>query len=508
MSTPSLSLASILSSATPAILNNVAAPLAAAAQLICLGHTGSSPSHATELVAAFTAATAVTAFVANVANFVLVVTMAKVGRALGAKQWAALSATVLSALAVATCTGAMCALLLLACSSPVLSAFSLPAAAREQAVAFWPYAVARLPPLLLLKSATGVLVGYQRLRLASLLSTLLALADAAAFYAILQPLQLGLPAAGLAVAITCSVAALVALAAVIALPPPEACGEVRLCACRSARTSSPSSTPGLEIDSAGILELACDSVNVLLRSLLLSGSVLAITVASSPLGAAALSAHAIILQLWMITSYVVDGFADVGTMIGSRLLGRGQAHLMRPLTLKLAAIGLATGLLASTLLTIYQDPIASVFTRDVATRAALLPIWPLLGALQPINSLVFVYDGLLYATQSFVFIRNALGLGVCLVFVPGLALAVTAHSLSAIWTAKACLNIWRCGSALFRIHVQLWPLWTPPSDTLPDSRTSSPKSPARVDISPSISPSISPDMFCCLKRRAQGQVLL
>ncbi len=34
---------------------------------------------------------------------------------------------------------------------------------------------------------------------------------------------------------------------------------------------------------------------------------------------AALAAHQIVAQLWLLTSYVTDGFAVAGTVLGSRL---------------------------------------------------------------------------------------------------------------------------------------------------------------------------------------------
>ena len=72
-----------------------------------------------------------------------------------------------------------------------------------------------------------------------------------------------------------------------------------------------------------------------------------------------------------------------------------------------------------------------------------------------------MYDGVLYATRSFAYIRNALTVGFMLIFAPALALVVgSTHSLLGVWTAKATLNIWRCATALYRIHIQLWPEWT------------------------------------------------
>lgn len=42
-------------------------------------------------------------------------------------------------------------------------------------------------------------------------------------------------------------------------------------------------------------------------------------VAVAPLGAAAVGAHAVVLQLWMVTSYVVDGSSRVaGRVVAPR----------------------------------------------------------------------------------------------------------------------------------------------------------------------------------------------
>jgi Na+-driven multidrug efflux pump len=43
--------------------------------------------------------------------------------------------------------------------------------------------------------------------------------------------------------------------------------------------------------------------------------------AASRLGTSALAAHAVVSQLWLLTSYFVDGFAVAGTVLGSRLAG-------------------------------------------------------------------------------------------------------------------------------------------------------------------------------------------
>jgi len=48
------------------------------------------------------------------------------------------------------------------------------------------------------------------------------------------------------------------------------------------------------------------------------------------LGTATLAAHQVVAQLWMLTSYVVDGFAVAGTVLGSRLASLGPAGAREP----------------------------------------------------------------------------------------------------------------------------------------------------------------------------------
>ena len=105
-----------------------------------------------------------------------------------------------------------------------------------------------------------------------------------------------------------------------------------------------------------------------------------------------------------------------------------------------------------------QGWIISLFTQSEATIGILQHyLWPLVCIVQPLNSLVFVYDGLLYASQSFAFTRNVMVLGFCLVFCPLIAVVQLAvQALWGVWLAKAALNVCRLLGGILRIHFQ----WT------------------------------------------------
>ena len=152
-------LVSVLRASAPATLNQMAAPIAMALQLAMFGHFLS-----TESVAAWIAIGATVQFVAGLANFLLVVSMARVSHALGAKDWAVLCSTVRYALVAACTVGVAAATLLLLLRQRVLALMGL---SEATAAAYYLLAVGRLPFLMLLRTASGVTVGYQRLGVAA-----------------------------------------------------------------------------------------------------------------------------------------------------------------------------------------------------------------------------------------------------------------------------------------------------------------------------------------------------
>ena len=189
---------------------------------------------------------------------------------------------------------------------------------------------------------------------------------------------------------------------------------------------------------------------------------LALSLAAASLGTAALAAHAAALQVWMLMSYVVDGFADVGTMLGAKLLGAGEFSAMRALVRRLDVLGVASGAAAAAGLAVSLDPLAHLWLAgDAAAAAALASVWPLLCAMQLPNAMVWVWDGVMYASNdSLPYIRNALAVGALGVFAPALWCALVFDpSLRTVWLAKALLNAWRAATAGWRVHAQLWPTW-------------------------------------------------
>ena len=126
----------------------------------------------------------------------------------------------------------------------------------------------------------------------------------------------------------------------------------------------------------------------------------------------------------MLTSYIVDGFADVGTMYGAKLLGAHKYKDFCTLRDRLALMGGATGVACGAGLWALREQVIGLFLGHGVppeSRAALEHLWPLLSGMQMTNSLVFVYDGLMLAAAQFAFVRNVLVTGTLCIFLPALA---------------------------------------------------------------------------------------
>jgi hypothetical protein len=94
-----------------------------------------------------------------------------------------------------------------------------------------------------------------------------------------------------------------------------------------------------------------------------------------------------------------------------------------------------------------------MFTGNAETREALRGVWTILVVAQPINAAVFVYDGFIYASHSFAYVRQVMIAGVGLIFLPTLYLANRPTvTLRGIWIAKLALNAWRLVCLAVRVH--------------------------------------------------------
>ncbi|KAG7673815.1 hypothetical protein Ndes2437B_g01988 [Nannochloris sp. 'desiccata'] len=219
----------------------------------------------------------------------------------------------------------------------------------------------------------------------------------------------------------------------------------------------------LEAEDESLLDFVKDGLAMLVRSMVLQFTFFATLVAASRLGTENLAAHSVVNQLWTCISYAVDGVAAAGIVLGSRLAAQSHdpskaadaKYHLKLLIKRVLGAGLLAGVVAGGAFAIWRDGIIELFTKDPAAKEILQGgIWAVLVSSQPINGLVFVYDGLMYSSQNFIFIRNYMILGFFLVFCPLLAVEIDQwQTLWGVWIANCAFNTWRAAGAAYLIHI-------------------------------------------------------
>ncbi|GAQ78988.1 MATE efflux family protein [Klebsormidium nitens] len=496
--------------AIPSMLLSGAAPLAVTVQTAMLGQK------ATELLAAWAVVSATTNSAVVVFNFLIVGVTAKVSLAVGAKAWRQVGARIRLALASALCAGILAAFLLAALKRPIFTIMDTNPAVQKPAEQYYFLRVLGLPSQLLAMAVVGILQGYKRVYLVATINIGRLVFEVAASYVSLFYFDWGMWGVGVSNITAVTMAFVAGLILVMTLPPQDGKGQIPLlppewggcwqncCSPGKNRPSSrfdfddspdpstrllapegqhfdeekgpPSEEPRVE-EHGGTWDFIWDGLSTIMRSALIQITFFLSLVCASRLGMYAVAAHQVIMQLWLITVYVVDGFANAGTIVGSDLAGRMEASRgpqalfilfeLRKLTRRLLIMGNGVGFLVAIVYFFGQERIISAFTYDEGTKAQLRTVWLLLTVVQPLNATVFIYDGLIYASQSFNYMANCMFVGFIVIFLPFCgASAFYFKNLLWVWIAKAAFNLFvRFFAASHRIHFHwLRPKWAEGKD--------------------------------------------
>ena len=424
-----------------------------------------------ENLAAYAAISATCTFVLNIFNFLVTVTMAQVSKAVGGNDWRNVGRQFLIAVLTAIFVGTACAFALFYLREHVFYIMGLSESVQNIAATPYNIRLITIPFMMVQRVCSGCLSGYMRLKSLASLAVVVSIVEVFSQFYALEVLRGGLLEATIGRLVTSIFGSVLAMVLVVLLPPERAQGAIEICQCCHRRQSTEKENSELlstvllddgdETETGGnctetFVEYFTASRDTTIRSVLLTGSVYAMSVVAGNLGTDALAAHQIVLTLWMVTSYFCDGFADVGTMLGAKLLaGSDPGKFKQVIVLRnlLLLYGISTGLVAGLVLFAFEDDIFTLFhVHDGHTKDILILVWPILSFMQIINACVFVLDGLIYAAQAFSFVRNLMFVACVLVFSPAIFVVTTVsayHSLFYLWIGKTCLNSVRAVGAFW-----------------------------------------------------------
>ena len=178
------------------------------------------------------------------------------------------------------------------------------------------------------------------------------------------------------------------------------------------------------------------SGDLFLRTIMLNVTFYLATRYATGYGAEVVAAHTIALNIWLFSSFFIDGYANAGNAIAGRLLGEGNDGGLYGLGVRISKtsfwIGATMGLIY-----VFAYPImAEIFTSDPEVIHAFNTVFWLVILSQPINAIAFALDGFYKGVGHTKFLRNLLAGATVLGFIP---VAVGFHylhpSLLGIWIA-------------------------------------------------------------------------
>jgi MATE family multidrug resistance protein len=183
-----------------------------------------------------------------------------------------------------------------------------------------------------------------------------------------------------------------------------------------------------------------------------TGSLLAVmtlaTAVAARLGTTAVAAHQVMLQLWIFLALVVDALAIAAQAMVGRVIveDRGQA---RAISDRLLALGLLGGMALAIVMAALAGWLPGLFTDDRSVIAATSTVYAFVVVMQPVNGIVFVWDGIAIGATAFDYLAWTMlasavvaGAALLLVIPLGWGLAGVWWGLVVLMAARAATLWW------------------------------------------------------------------
>jgi putative MATE family efflux protein len=158
--------------------------------------------------------------------------------------------------------------------------------------------------------------------------------------------------------------------------------------------------------------------DLLLREVGFQAAFLCAAGVAARMGTAEVAAHQIGYQLWMLIALLLDSFAIAAQSLVGAALGGGDAGGARRTALRVARLGLWSGIGTGVVLAAGWSIIPAAFTSSLAVRHQAHLLWPYLAGMQPAAGVLFALDGVLIGAGDVAFMRTLTLVSALGVFIP------------------------------------------------------------------------------------------
>lgn len=191
---------------------------------------------------------------------------------------------------------------------------------------------------------------------------------------------------------------------------------------------------------------------LLVRTLALIGTLTLATAVATRVGTAQVAGHQVAVQLWILLALVVDAVAVAAQALVGRFRGEERAHLLRRVTDRLLLWGLVMGVALTLIFFLLAPILPRLFTDDETTLREVARILPFVIWMQPLNAMVFVWDGIFMGAEDFRFLAGQMLLSGAAAALVLLLVLPMGWGLQGVWWGVVALM----GVRLLTLSVRYW----------------------------------------------------
>ncbi len=175
--------------------------------------------------------------------------------------------------------------------------------------------------------------------------------------------------------------------------------------------------------------------DIFIRTLCLIFTFSFFTAESASLGDKILAVNAILLQLWSVFSYGIDGFAFAAESLTGRFFGARDTEHLKSTVGFIFLWGTGLGAFFSLALLAFGREIISLFTNQTAIIETTIRYLGWTVAAPVINSISYIWDGIYIGAAASKAMRNTMLLALFLFFLPVYYIAVPYLGNDGMWLA-------------------------------------------------------------------------
>ncbi len=192
-------------------------------------------------------------------------------------------------------------------------------------------------------------------------------------------------------------------------------------------------------------------LNLFIRTIALNAALYMGSSFATKYGDESIAAYTISVNIWFFFAFVIDGYASAGNILSGRLFGARAYNQLRTLGKKLLIYGIIIGSILALTGFLFYHQIGKLFIEDNTVLQKFYAVFWIVLAMQPINGVAFIFDGIFKGLGYMKYLRNTLLISTFLGFIPCLLIAdYFGLQLYGIWIAFVVWMILRGGILLFR----------------------------------------------------------